>query len=153
MKKLRLLSAVMLLGIAGGTLAACGGSAPVESESYVGYRIDSEAGYDELLFPVCQDLVLVGSNYIYSESTLLCHTLAKNIVATHLYEFKGTFTVKAESKEEGTKTIELSKPTWGIDRGSGETLADDADLMDKFVISPTVVLDTAKLTATFTLAA
>lgn len=141
----------MLLGVAGGTLAACGSSA-AEAEVFTGYRNDSEAGYDELIFPVCEELVLVGSNYIYSESTMLCHTLAKNIVATHLYEFKGTFTVKSEDKNEGTKTVELSKPTWAIDRGTGETLKENADLLDKFVISPTVVLDTAKLTATFTLA-
>lgn len=152
MKKLKLLAVVLMMGAAGGALAACGSSAPADADVYTGYRVDSEAGYDELLFPVCQDLVLVGNNYVYNESTLLCHTLAKSIVATHLYEFKGTFTVKSENKEENTKTIELSKPTWGIDKGTGTTLADDPELMEKFVISTTVTLDTAKFTATFTLA-
>lgn len=151
-KSLKLLGVCALLGAAGIALSACGGAAG-KAEVYTGYRNDSEAGFEELLFPVAQELVLSGSDYIYSETTLLCHTLAKNIVATHMYEFKGTFKVTSENKEEGTKVVELSKPTWGFDRNTGEDTAANPDLMEKFVIASTVTLDTAKLTATFTLAA
>ena len=154
MKKSILSMMIASAMLAGGAcvMTSCGG-APAKTEVYTGYRMDAEAGFDELLFPVCEELALTGSNYVYSESTLLCHTLGKNIVATHLYNFSGTFEVVSEDKEEGTKTIKLSAPTEGIDKNTGTTLADDPELKDKFVIAPTVVLNVANYTATFTLAA
>lgn len=150
---LKAVSVAALFGSTGVALASCGATATPEAQTYTGYRNDAEAGFEELLFPVTQDITLVGNAYTYMETTLLCHKQANNIVATHMYEFKGTFTVEAENAEEGTKTIKLSEPTWGMDKGTGTLLADDADLMDKFVIDSTVVLNTANYTATFTLKA
>ena len=151
-KILKTLAATALLGCSIG-VTACGGGKAAKPEVYTGYSLAPEAGFDELIFAVSQDLVLTGSEYVYSQATLLCHTLGHNIVATHLYNFEGTFTVKSEDAEEGTRTIELSAPTYIIDKNTGSTLADDPDLMDKFAISTTVVLNVANHTATFTWAA
>ena len=121
MKKLNVLAATILLAGAGIAMTACGAKAEAPV-TYTGYRMGGEAGYSELLFPITQDLVLVGNSYTYVETTLICHKEANKIVANHEYEFKGTFKVTAEDKEEGTKTIARTAPTYGFDKGAGAVL-------------------------------